>query len=246
MRPFLGPLATLAFGIAFVGGLRADARAAPPPDAADGEQRARRLQMVQVIRARGVRDSATLRALQILPRHQFVPAAEMDRAYGDHPLPIGYGQTISQPYIVGYMTEALRSKPGMKVLEIGTGSGYQAAVLAEMGCDVYTIEIFAALARSAGDRLKRLGYGRIRTRSGDGFDGWAEAGPFDRVIVTAAAGYIPPPLLDQLKPGGRMLIPVGSVYGIQDLILVEKDARGSIRTQRLLPVRFVPLLRGSR
>jgi protein-L-isoaspartate(D-aspartate) O-methyltransferase len=169
----------------------------------------------------------------------------VDQAYGDFPLPIGYGQTISQPYIVGYMTELLRPKPGMKVLEVGTGSGYQAAVLAEIGCDVYTIEIFAELASSAGRRLRALGYGRVHSRQGDGHDGWPDSAPFDAIIVTAAAGYVPPPLLEQLRPGGRMVIPVGSVYGVQDLILVEKDARGRMRTTRLLPVRFVPLLRGS-
>jgi len=245
-RSSLPALAVLALGIAFAGGLHADARAGPASDDADRKERDRRLAMVELIRWRGVEDSATLRALRILPRHEFVPRSEISRAYGDHPLPIGYGQTISQPYIVGYMTEALRARPGMKVLEVGTGSGYQAAILAEMGCEVHTIEIFAALSRSADERLRRLGYGRIRTRQGDGFDGWADAAPFDRIIVTAAAGYVPPPLLEQLAPGGRMLIPVGSVYGIQDLILVEKDLRGEIRTRRLLPVRFVPLLRGSR
>ena len=143
------------------------------------------------------------------------------------------------------MTEILEPEPGMKVLEIGTGSGYQAAVLAQIGCDVYTIEIFGALAQSARDRLDRLGL-HVRTRHGDGHFGWPEAAPFDAVIVTAAAGYIPPALVQQLKPGGRMVIPVGSVYGVQNLILVEKDLEGSITTRNLLPVRFVPMLSGLR
>jgi len=203
------------------------------------------MDMVKLIAARGVRDSATLRALRVVPRHEFVPKAELDLAYGDHPLPIGYGQTISQPYIVGYMTEILRPKPGMRVLEVGTGSGYQAAVLAEIGCQVHTIEIFSELEKAARDRLKRLGYARVATRQGDGFEGWREAAPFDAIIVTAAAGFIPPPLLEQLKPNGRMVIPVGSVYGVQNLILVERDPSGKLRTTNLLPVRFVPLLRGT-
>ncbi|HEY7728905.1 MAG TPA: protein-L-isoaspartate(D-aspartate) O-methyltransferase [Candidatus Eisenbacteria bacterium] len=245
-RTPLAALAALALGIAFLGAAHPDARADAPRDPGDARHRDRRLRMVEDIRKRGVRDSVTLSALRVVPRHEFVPRGDVERAYGDHPLPIGYGQTISQPYIVAYMTEILHSKPGMKVLEVGTGSGYQAAVLDAIGCEVYTIEIFAALAQSAEERLKRLGYGGVRVRAGDGYDGWAEAAPFDRIIVTAAAGYIPPPLLDQLRPDGRMVIPVGSVYGIQDLILVEKDARGVIRTTRLLPVRFVPLLRGSR
>jgi protein-L-isoaspartate(D-aspartate) O-methyltransferase len=244
--PFAAASAVLALGIALAGCLPAETRAGASEDRAEARYREQRLRMVELIRKSGVRDSATLHALETVPRHDFVPREEVRRAYGDHPLPIGYGQTISQPYIVGFMTEVLRTKPGMKILEVGTGSGYQAAVLAEMGCDVYSIEIIGALARSAEARLRRLGYARIRLRHGDGFDGWPEAAPFDRIIVTAAAGYVPPPLLEQLEPGGRMVIPVGSVYGIQDLILVTKDPDGAIRTTRLLPVRFVPLVRGSR
>jgi protein-L-isoaspartate(D-aspartate) O-methyltransferase len=247
IRPSFAPApAILALGIALAGILPVEARAGTSRDPADARHRDQRLRMVELIRKHGVRDSATLRALRIVPRHEFVPREEVGRAYGDHPLPIGYGQTISQPYIVGYMTEILKPKPGMQILEVGTGSGYQAAVLAEIGCDVHTIEIIKALARSAGERLRHLDYARVHLRHGDGFDGWTDAAPFDRIIVTAAAGYIPPPLLDQLKPDGRMVIPVGSVYGIQDLILVEKDPRGAIRTTHLLPVRFVPLVRGSR
>jgi protein-L-isoaspartate(D-aspartate) O-methyltransferase len=181
--------------------------------------------------------------MRTVPRHEFVPPQYIRRAYGDHPLPIDHGQTISQPYIVAYMTEMLRPEPGMKVLEVGTGSGYQAAVLAETGAHVFTIELVGGLAASARERLDRLGYGDVQSRHADGFFGWEEEAPFDAIIVTAAAGYIPPPLIEQLKPGGRMMIPVGSIYGIQNLILVEKSAEGEIRTETLLPVRFVPLLR---
>lgn len=198
--------------------------------------------MVALIESRGVKDSATLAALRAVPRHEFVPADYRDEAYADHPLPIGHGQTISQPYIVGYMTELVRPRPGMKVLEVGTGSGYQAAILARIGCQVYTMEIFEALANGARERLTRLGFAAT-VRQGDGHFGWPEQAPFDAILVTAAAGYIPPALVEQLKPGGRMLIPVGSVYGVQHLILVTKNARGEASTRTLLPVRFVPLLR---
>jgi protein-L-isoaspartate(D-aspartate) O-methyltransferase len=198
------------------------------------------------IEGEGVADSATLHAMRTVLRHEFVPPEYLGRAYGDHPLPIGHGQTISQPYIVAYMTEMLRPRPGMKVLEVGTGSGYQAAVLAETGAEVFTIELVGALATSARDRLDRLGYGGIESRHADGFFGWEEEAPFDAIIVTAAAGYIPPPLIEQLKPGGRMMIPVGSVYGIQNLILVMKSVEGEVQTRTLLPVRFVPLLRDIR
>ncbi len=214
-------------------------------DRATALNQERRESMVDLIQRRGVTDSVTLAAMRVVPRHDFVPANQADRAYGDHPLPIGHGQTISQPYIVAYMTEILEPQPGMKVLEIGTGSGYQAAVLAEIGCDVHTIEIFEVLATSARRRLDRLGF-PVTSRHADGHFGWPEAAPFDAVIVTAAAGYIPPALVQQLKPGGRMVIPVGSVYGVQNLILIEKDAEGAIKTRNLLPVRFVPMLSGIR
>lgn len=218
------------------------------PGAAQEPDRFRRdrLAMVEHIARQGVSDSATLAAMRTVPRHEFVPQRHIGQAYGDHPLPIGYGQTISQPYVVAYMTEVLRLTPGMRVLEVGTGSGYQAAVLAAVGCDVYTLEIFEALATSARERLARLGFDRATVHHADGHFGLVEQAPFDAVIVTAAAGYIPPALVDQLKPGGRMVIPVGSVYGVQNLILVEKNRRGDIRTQNLLPVRFVPMLQGLR
>lgn len=211
--------------------------------AQDTMDRERRAMVEQQIAGRGVRDSATLRAMAVVPRHEFVPAALRRSAYADHPLPIGYGQTISQPYIVGYMTALLGLGPRSRVLEIGTGSGYQAAILAEMAGDVYTIEIVAELAAAARARLARLGYGRVQVRRGDGFYGWKDAAPFDAIIVTAAAGFVPPPLVDQLKRGGRLLIPVGSVYGAQNLILVEKAGDGSLTTHTLLPVQFVPLVR---
>jgi len=211
----------------------------------DAETARARREMVRLIQDRGVTDFLTLRAMSSVPRHEFVPRDVRRRAYGDHPLPIGHGQTISQPYIVAYMTELLEPKQDMKVLEVGTGSGYQAAVLAAAGCEVYTIEIFEILADSARARLERLGFD-IRSRHGDGHYGWPEAAPFDAVIVTAAAGYIPPELVRQLRPGGKMVIPVGSVYGIQNLILVTKDDAGDVSTRNLIPVRFVPMLSGIR
>jgi protein-L-isoaspartate(D-aspartate) O-methyltransferase len=200
--------------------------------------------MVDLIVSAGVRDSATLSAMRAVPRHEFVPAEVRDLAYGDHPLPIGYEQTISQPYVVAFMTEQLRPRPGMKVLEVGTGSGYQAAVLAAIGCDVYTIEIVEPLATTAAATLARVGYDRVRVRHGDGYRGWPEAAPFDAVIVTAAAGDIPPRLLEQLAPGGRLVMPVGPQDGVQYLVLVEKSASGETTRRTLLPVRFVPLIEG--
>ena len=214
---------------------------------ADARFRARRLAMVKDhVAGEGIKDSAALNAMRVVPRHEFVPADLRDEAYENHPLPIGLGQTISQPYIVGFMTEIVRPRPGMRILEVGTGSGYQAAVLAAAGAQVYTIEIFQQLADSARKRLERLGYRDVTVRHGDGHDGWPDAAPFDAVMVTAAAGHIPPALTRQLRPGGRMVIPVGSVYGAQYLILVEKDAKGTLRTRNLLPVMFVPMLSGRR
>ncbi|MGR8951613.1 MAG: protein-L-isoaspartate(D-aspartate) O-methyltransferase [Gammaproteobacteria bacterium] len=179
--------------------------------------------------------------LRKVPRHVFVGDAERPFAYENRPLPIGYGQTISQPYIVAVMTELLDVKPGAKVLEIGTGSAYQAAVLGTMGADVYTIEIVEPLAKAAQERIAKLGYKNIQTRTGDGYYGWPEAAPFDAILVTAAASHIPPPLIKQLKAGGRMLIPVGDRFNVQQLVLVEKDTVQKIKTRQLLPVAFVPL-----
>lgn len=180
-------------------------------------------------------------AMDAVPRHHFVPQAAIDDAYENRPLPIGHGQTISQPYIVALMTELLDPEPQHVVLEVGTGSGYQAAVLAKLVATVKTIEIVPPLARSAGARLRQLGFGNVEVKLGDGYYGWPEHGPYDGIIVTAAASSIPPPLIKQLKPGGRMVIPVGPPFFTQDLILLTKDAKGKVSTESVLPVAFVPL-----
>ncbi len=199
----------------------------------------RRRMVEEQIEARGVKDELVLNAMLKVPRHEFVPPALRDNAYDDTPLPIGYGQTISQPYIVALMTECLGLKGGEKVLEIGTGSGYQAAVLAEIAGEVYTIEIVEPLAKEAAERLERLGYENVHVRHGDGYYGWPEKAPFDGIIVTAAPDEVPKPLLDQLKPGGKLVIPVGEWS--QDLIVVSKDERGRIHRRSVIPVRFVPM-----
>ena len=186
-------------------------------------------------------DPRVLRALKSVPRHEFVPPDLQSRAYENRPLPIGHGQTISQPYIVAIMTELVKPEPHSRVLEIGTGSGYQAAILAELVDEVYSIEIIKPLATSAANRLARLGYVNVKTREGDGYYGWEEYAPFDCIIVTAAASHIPPPLIKQLKAGGRMIIPVGSRFMTQELLLVTKEQSGKITTRQILPVRFVPL-----
>lgn len=204
--------------------------------------RERRLMTESQIRARRVRDPLVLAAMAKVPRHLFMPEGLRRRAYADEPLPIGEGQTISQPYIVAYMTEALRLRGGEKVLEIGTGSGYQTAVLAEIAGDVWTIEIVEPLAVRARAVLDGLGYANIHFRIGDGSLGWPEAGPFDAVIVTAAAPVMPSALEGQLAAGGRMIVPVGTEF--QELYLVRPGKKGFER-ERLLPVRFVPLVRAS-
>jgi protein-L-isoaspartate(D-aspartate) O-methyltransferase len=193
------------------------------------------------IAARGVRHEGVLRAMRAIPRHLFVPENLMSSAYEDRPLPIGSGQTISQPYIVAYMTELLQPDGSGTVLEVGTGSGYQAAVLSLLYREVYTIEILPELAESAKARLRDLGFSNVEVRTGDGYAGWPDKAPFDAILVTAAAGHVPPPLISQLKAKGRMVIPVGSPSGIQHIILVEKDQGGTVTTRSLLPVRFVPL-----
>jgi protein-L-isoaspartate(D-aspartate) O-methyltransferase len=194
----------------------------------------------------GIRDSATLAAMRIVPRHEFVPREQRGRAYEDIPLPIGHDQTISQPAVVALMTELIQPSPGKRVLEVGTGSGYQAAVLAQAGCRVWTIEIFRPLAEQARARLARLGYTKVTVRHGDGYAGWPDEAPFDAIVVTAAAESIPPKLLDQLAPGGHLVMPVGDQSLEQELVLVEKDSTGRLTSERLYPVRFVPLLRGVR
>jgi protein-L-isoaspartate(D-aspartate) O-methyltransferase len=193
------------------------------------------------IEAEDINDANVLRAMRIVPRHFFVPGDKQEYAYIDLPLPIGQGQTISQPYIVGFMTEALELKPDSKVLEIGTGSGYQAAVCAEIAGEVYTIEIIEGLAESAEAKLKELGYKNVFVKCGDGYFGWAQAGPFDAIIGTAAAEKIPPPLIEQLKPTGRMILPYETEAGFQNLVLVTKDPNGAIHKENVLPVRFVPM-----
>jgi len=204
---------------------------------------AERDRMVREIERYGLADKAVLEAMRSVPRHEFVPAAQSRDAYDDEPLPIGYGQTISQPYMVAEMTRQLDLEAGDKVLEVGTGSGYQAAVLTHFTRHVYTMEIVGPLAEAARKRLDRLGYDVVAVRHGDGYHGWPAKGAFDAIIVTCATGQIPPPLLKQLKPGGRMVIPVGGPFSIQRLMLVRKDEAGDVTSRSLMAVRFVPLLR---
>jgi len=209
-------------------------------DAFNDSYAQQRAQMVKSqIQARGVRDRLVVEAMRKVPRHLFVPAHLTQMAYLDFPLPIGEGQTISQPYIVAFMTESLQLKGGEKVLEIGTGSGYQAAVLAEIVQAVYTIEIIPSLGNQAEALLKKMGYENIQVKIGDGYRGWQEYAPYDAIIVTAAPKFIPQPLVDQLRTGGRMIIPVGESY--QELILITRQEDGTVRKKSLLPVRFVPM-----
>ncbi|MDW8103204.1 MAG: protein-L-isoaspartate(D-aspartate) O-methyltransferase [Anaerolineae bacterium] len=215
----------------------------PSPSPEDPFVEKRRNMVEMQIKARGVKDERVLAAMEKVPRHLFVPQEYLDEAYDDHPLPIGYGQTISQPYIVAYMTELLNLKPGDKVLEIGTGSGYQAAILAEITDKVYTVEIIPELARSAEERLRRLGYDKIKVLNADGYYGWEEHAPYDAIIVTCAPDHIPQPLVQQLKDGGRMVIPVGPPGGFQTLWLVEKVG-AEVRTYSMMGVIFVPMLGG--
>ena len=210
-----------------------------------------REQMVRVIEAdvsatsvylsKEVLDSRVMRALNTVPRHALVPASQRQYAYLNRPLAIGYGQTISQPYVVAIMTDLLNPRPEHKILEIGTGSGYQAAILSQLVRKVYTIEIIEALGKRARKDLGKLGYNNIQVQIGDGYYGWEQHAPFDGIVVTAAASHIPPPLIQQLKSGGRMIIPVGSRFLTQQLLLVTKNDEGKVTTQQILPVRFVPL-----
>jgi len=220
--------------------------------AADTE--AQRAAMVRVV-AEDVRASAdylgterldprVLDALGRVPRHAFVPPDARDQAYENRPLPIGWGQTISQPYIVAVMTHLLALNPGDRVFELGTGSGYQAAILAELGAEVFTMEIIEPLGERAAETLREQGYAGVSARVGDGYDGWPGQAPFDAVIVTAAGDHVPPPLIQQLRPGGRLVMPVGSRFLTQQLTLVEKGEDGSLSSRALLPVQFVPLTGG--
>ncbi len=220
----------------------ADSGAADP-----NELTAARVRMVeQQLAARDIDDTRVLAAMRRVPRHRFVPASEQRHAYADTPLPIGASQTISQPYIVALMTQRVRPTAGDIALEVGTGSGYQAAVLAEIVEQVYSIELEPELAARAALTLDELDYRNIETRVGDGYAGWSEHAPFDIIVVTAAPDHIPQPLLDQLKPGGRMIVPVGPRLVSQQLQLIEKDSAGRLRTTDISPVRFVPLRRPER
>ncbi len=199
------------------------------------------------IQSRGITDARVLAAMAKVPRHEFVPEHLADEAHEDHPLPVGCNQTISQPYIVALMTELLQLEPGAKVLEVGTGSGYQAAILAEVGAEVYSIEILEPLARASAELLRRLGYVNILVTLGDGYLGWPEYAPYDGIVVTAAADRrVPPPLVEQLRTGGRLVIPVSDGQPHQSLLLVEKDAGGNVTTHNVAPVMFVPLTRETR
>lgn len=218
------------------------AACALPAPAKDDYQSLRESMVRKQIEQRGIKDPATLAAMRAVPRHLFVPSHLIGYAYEDRPLPIGYGQTISQPYIVAYMTELIRPKATDKVLEIGAGSGYQAAVLAQIVRQVFAVEIIPELGNACRERLQKLAYKNIEIHVADGYDGWPSQAPFDAIIVTAAADYIPPPLIRQLKDGGRMVIPVGAPFLVQNLVLVEKE-KGSIKTTSLMPVRFVPFRR---
>jgi protein-L-isoaspartate(D-aspartate) O-methyltransferase len=206
-------------------------------------EEARTRMVERQIEARGIRDTRVLEAMTRVPRHEFVPPAFEAWAYDDRPLPIGLGQTISQPYIVALMTELVRAQPGDRLLEVGTGSGYQAAVAAALVDEVYSIEIVPDLARSAQERLQRLGISNVFVREGDGYLGWPEHSPFDGILVTAGAAEVPQPLVDQLRTGGRMVLPVGEVGAVQVLKVIEKLPSGAIDVHDVIPVRFVPLLR---
>jgi protein-L-isoaspartate(D-aspartate) O-methyltransferase len=210
-----------------------------PPAADFAAQRQRMVE--QQLKPRDIKDERVLSAMAKVPREEFVPADQRGASYEDGPLPIGYDQTISQPYIVAFMTEQLRPKPSDRALEIGTGSGYQAAILAELVADVYTIEIVQPLAKTGEATLQRLGYNNVHFKVGDGYQGWPEEAPFDAIIVTCAPDKVPQPLVDQLKEGGRMVIPVGERFA-QQLYLLEKK-NGQLKESATLPVRFVPMLR---
>ena len=210
----------------------------------DDPYKSSREKMVNLqIRARGVKNEFVLDAMRKVPRHLYVPKSRISEAYNDGPLPIGYGQTISQPFIVAYMTEVIEPEKCKKVLEIGTGSGYQAAVLAEIVDSVFTIEIITELYKEGKERLEKLGYKNIKVKNADGYFGWKEHSPFDVIVVIAAAEFVPSPLIEQLKEGGKMVIPVGSPFYTQNLVLIEKKD-GKIYSRNLIPVRFVPFVRG--
>jgi protein-L-isoaspartate(D-aspartate) O-methyltransferase len=216
-----------------------------PPAAAERAREREEMVVSQIAGAadgRGaIKSEAVLDAMRTVPRHAFVPAAGQRQSYADSPVPIGHGQTISQPYIVALMSELLELNPGQKVLEIGTGSGYQAAVLAHLTPHVYTIEIIEPLARGAEKALAAQGYADVKRRTGDGYFGWPEEAPFDAIIVTCAAGHLPPPLWEQLKPGGRIVVPIGGPFEVQRLVVLTKTPQGLRRSKSIIPVAFVPM-----
>ena len=205
--------------------------------------RLRKLMIKNQLQSRGIRDDAVLEVMRSVERHNFVPENYRDRAYSDGPLPIGHGQTISQPYIVAFMTEQLQVSSQHKILEIGTGSGYQAAILGELAKHVFTIEIIPELAEGAKNILNHLSYKNITVRAGDGYKGWPEEAPFERIMVTAAPAEVPQTLVDQLAPGGRMILPVGAQFLVQYLWVIEKDDQGTVTKEKILPVRFVPMVK---
>ena len=237
--PYHGAMFTRAILVGLVGLLSA----APASGQENRYAQAREEMVRRQLQGRDITNPVVLRAMGAVPRHEFVRPENRSQAYHDTPIPIGHGQTISQPYIVALMTQLIEPRPGMRVLEIGTGSGYQAAVLAEILSDVYTIEIVEPLAEWGGANLSRAGYDHVAVKHADGYYGWSEHAPFDAIVVTAAAGTIPPPLVDQLADGGVMVIPVGSPFRTQMLTLVRRDGQ-QITTEALLPVRFVPFVRG--
>ena len=203
----------------------------------------RKLMIKNQLQSRGIKDDAVLKVMRSVGRHNFVPENYRDRAYSDGPLPIGHGQTISQPYIVAFMTEQLQVSSQHKILEIGTGSGYQAAILGELAKHVFTIEIIPELAEGAKNILNHLSYKNITVRAGDGYKGWPEEAPFERIMVTAAPTEVPQELIDQLAPGVRMMLPVGAQFLVQYLWVIEKDDQGTVTKEKILPVRFVPMVK---
>jgi protein-L-isoaspartate(D-aspartate) O-methyltransferase len=243
MRKHLEAASVIVFGLA-LSGSQCQSATTPgvEPQQVNLDQARKRMVETQ-IRARGVQNKRVLEAMGTVPRHEFVPEEYRTSAYEDSPLPTSSGQTISQPFIVALMTELIDPQPEHRVLEIGTGSGYQAAILSKLVREVYTIEILPELARTAAQRLERLQFKNVHVREGDGYQGWPEHAPFDSILVTAGAAEVPKPLIEQLKPGGRMVIPVDNSAGHQTLQVLEKGTDGAVRVRDLIPVRFVPLVR---
>jgi len=237
-RSFWTAVLALPGALGMLGGCR-EGSVQPRPESNEDGRRAERERMVaQQLAARGIRDERVLAAMRKVERHLFVPANEQGRAYLDRPVPIGHGQTISQPYVVAFMSQALELAGDERVLDVGTGSGYQAAILGELAHEVWSIEIVAPLAERAGAALSALGHANVHVRCGDGYLGWPEHAPFDAILVAAASDHVPQPLVDQLAPGGRMILPVGK--GEQDLVLLRRTATGIVQ-EEILPVRFVPM-----